>query len=72
MKCCFFVSLMVLPWLDSIGVINLNQIQSELLINDNFVPDVYSIFYQVVFMSVKQIRDKRLDYKFIISSVAEN
>ena len=69
MKCCFFLSLMVLPWLDSIGVINLNQIQSDLLVNDSFVPDVYSIFYQVVFMSFKQIRDKHLDYKFIISSV---
>ena len=73
MKGFFIMLVLVLPWMDRKGWINLNQIEGELLSDQNvLMTDFYGMFYKAMYLCVRQIIKKNIKVQLVISNVSSN
>ena len=64
---------LVLPWMDRQGWINLNQIEGELLSDQNvLMTDFYGMFYKAMYLCVRQIIKKNIKVQLVISNIGSN
>ena len=71
MKGFFIMLVLVLPWMDRKGWINLNQIEGELLSDQNvLMTDFYGMFYKAMYLCVRQIIKKNIKVQLVISNVS--
>ena len=60
---------LVLPWMDRRGWINLNQIEGELLSDQNvLMTDFYGLFYKALYLCVRQVIKKNIRVDLVISN----